>query len=300
MQGKETKQSSQYQLSFTLPFSALEGFENALEDEDRALISSEIQEGDEKGLWQLDVIFEQKPEEEALKNTLIKTAQMLEIAVPQYTLEPLEQKDWLKENLNSFEPVCVGQYYIYGSHIQTPPPRRKLSLKIDAATAFGSGEHFTTKGCLMAMEELSKLYRPKRILDMGCGSGILALSAALTFKTNILACDIDEESVRVTKQNAKNNGLSRYVRAVSGNGYKPMIVRSRAPYDLVLSNILARPLTLMAKDLAAVLSPYGFGVLSGLLTTQESWVINAHKNVGLHLKKRYRLNGWSTLIVSKM
>lgn len=155
------------------------------------------------------------------------------ISLPAYRLTELAQRDWLKENLISFAPVSVGRYYIYGSHIQDPPPKTKLSLKIDAATAFGSGEHFTTKGCLMAMEEISRFKRPKNILDMGCGSGILGLAAALTFRTNVMAADIDPESVRVTKENAKINRLSRYITARAGNGYKPMIIRSKAPYDLV-------------------------------------------------------------------
>ena len=151
----------------------------------------------------------------------------------------------------------------------------------------------------MAMEEISHFRRPKNILDMGCGSGILGLAAALTFKTNVMAADIDPESVRVTKQNAKNNHLARYITARAGNGYKPVIIRSKAPYDLVFSNILARPLTLMAKDLASVLAPDGLAVLSGLLNRQEEWVLSAHRRVGLHLKKRYRLEGGSTLIVGR-
>ena len=108
--------------------------------------------------------------------------------------------------------------------------------------------------------------------------------------------EIDPESVRVTKENAKINHLSRYITARAGNGYKPMIIRSKAPYDLVFSNILARPLTLMAKDLSSVLAPDGLAVLSGLLCRQEAWVL---RRVGLQLKKRYRLEGWSTLIVGR-
>lgn len=295
----DTQPASNWQISFTLPADAVPFFERALDGGDTALLASEIETGADKGKWKLDAIFENRPDEALLDASLSLAATAAGVKLPAYRLTELAQRDWLRESLISFTPVSVGRYYIYGSHIKEPPPKTKLSLKIDAATAFGSGEHFTTKGCLMAMEEISRFKRPRKILDMGCGSGILGLAAALTFHTNIVAADIDPESVRVTKENAKINHLSRYITAYAGNGYKPLIIRSKAPYDLVFSNILARPLTLMAKDLASVLAPDGLAVLSGMLYRQEAWVLDAHRRVGLNLKKRYRLEGWSTLIVGR-
>ncbi len=295
----DTKPASNWQISFILPAQAVPFFERALDAPDTALLASEIESGENKGKWKLDAIFQNHPDENLLNTSLTLAAMAAKTDLPDYKLSELAQKDWLKENLISFAPVSVGRYYIYGSHIQTPPPKTKLSLKIDAATAFGSGEHFTTKGCLMAMQEISRFKKVRNILDMGCGSGILALAAAKTFRTNVLAADIDPESVRVTKENAKTNHLARYITACAGNGYKPVIVRSKAPYDLVFSNILARPLTLMAKDLSSVLAADGLAVLSGLLCRQEAWVLDAHRRVGLHLKKRYRLQGWSTLIIGR-
>lgn len=294
-----TEPASNWQISFILSPDAVPFFERALDADNTALLASEIETGADKGKWKLDAIFQDRPDESLLKASLCLAATAAGIELPNYQLTELAQRDWLKENLISFAPVSVGRYYIYGSHIQEPPPKTKLSLKIDAATAFGSGEHFTTKGCLTALEEISRFKRPRNILDMGCGSGILGLAAALTFKTNVMAADIDPESVRVTKENAKINHLARYMTVQAGNGYKPMIIRSKAPYDLVFSNILARPLTLMAKDLASVLAPDGLAVLSGLLYRQEAWVLDAHRRVGLQLKKRYRLEGWSTLIVGR-
>ena len=294
-----TEPASNWQISFILSADAVPFFERALDADNTALLASEIETGADKGKWKLDAIFQDRPDESLLKASLCLAATAAGIELPDYQLTELAQRDWLKENLISFAPVSVGRYYIYGSHIQEPPPKTKLSLKIDAATAFGSGEHFTTKGCLTALEEISRFKRPRNILDMGCGSGILGLAAALTFKTNVMAADIDPESVRVTKENAKINHLARYMTVQAGNGYKPMIIRSKAPYDLVFSNILARPLTLMAKDLASALAPDGLAVLSGLLYRQEAWVLDAHRRVGLQLKKRYRLEGWSTLIVGR-
>lgn len=294
-----TEPASNWQISFILPPDAVPFFERALDGDNTALLASEIEIGKDKGNWHLDAIFQHKPDSARLKAALEVAGAAAGITVPAYDVTELEQKDWLTENLISFAPVDIGRYYIYGSHISEPPPMAKLSLKIDAATAFGSGEHYTTKGCLRALEEVSRFRKPTNILDMGCGSGILGLAAALTFRTNVLAVDIDPESVRVTLQNAKTNKLSRYITAYAGNGYKPGFVRNSAPYDLVFSNILARPLTLMAGDLAKNLAPDGLAILSGLLYRQEAWVLSAHRRVGLNLKKRYRLEGWSTLVVGR-
>lgn len=295
----KTEPASNWQISMIVPPDAMPYFERALDGDDVALLASEIETGKDKGNWKLEAVWQNKPDVPSLEAALAVAASVVKVDTPKYEIKELPPKNWLKENLISFKPVCVGRYYIYGSHIKEPPPKTKLSLKIDAATAFGSGEHFTTKGCLMAMEDLSRVFTPRNVLDMGCGSGILGLAAALTFRVPVFATDIDPESVRVTLQNAQNNHLARYITAWVGNGYKPAEIRRHAPYDLVFSNILARPLTLMAKDLAANLAPSGYAVLSGLLNRQENWVLSAHRRVGLQLKKRYRMEGWSALIVGR-
>lgn len=295
----KTEPASSWQISMIVPPDAMPYFERALDGDDAALLASEIETGKDKGKWKLEAVWQNKPDAPLLEAALAVAATAAGVEPPDYEIKELAPRNWLKENLISFKPVSIGRYYVYGSHIKEPPPKTKLSLKIDAATAFGSGEHFTTKGCLMAMEDLSRVFTPKNVLDMGCGSGILGLAAALTFRVPVFATDIDPESVRVTLQNAQNNHLARYITAWVGNGYKPVEIRRHAPYDLVFSNILARPLTLMAKDLAANLAPNGYAVLSGLLNRQENWVLSAHRRVGLQLKKRYRLEGWSALVVGR-
>lgn len=294
-----TEPASNWQISMILPAEAVPFYERALDADDAALLASEIETGENKGKWTLEAIYPSKPDPAPLKAALEVAAAVSGTAVPLYEVKELAPRNWLKESLISFQPVSVGRYYIYGSHITEPPPMTKLSLKIDAATAFGSGEHFTTKGCLMAMGDLARRFSPEKILDMGCGSGILGLAAALTFRKPVYATDIDPESVRVTLENARKNHVASYLRAWVGNGYKPASIRRNGPYDLVFSNILARPLTLMAKDLARNLSSGGFAILSGLLYRQEPWVLDAHRRAGLHLKKRYRLEGWSTLVVGR-
>lgn len=288
-----------FEISVIVPPDAMPFFERAFDGDDTALLANEIETGEHKGDWSLSAIYETKPDMSAVSASLEIAATCAGIPLPAVNTRVIEQKNWLKESLISFQPVAVGQYYIYGSHITDEPPSDKISLKIDAATAFGSGEHFTTKGCLTAMGDIAKKRKVSKVLDMGCGSGILGLAAAHTFHCPVFATDIDAEAVRVTKLNAKTNGVEKYMDIWQGNGYKPAKIRQNAPYDVVFSNILARPLTLMAKSLAKVLADDGLAVLSGLLENQEEWVIDAHARVGLTLRHRYRLNGWSTLIVSK-
>ncbi len=294
-----TEYSDNWYLSFILPADAVPFFERALDFGDTALLANEIEKGADAGKWRLEAIFDGKPDTAALDADLEIAATAAGIALPAYTLEQMEAHDWLRESLESFKPVEIGRFYIYGSHIKDAPPAGKTPLMIDAATAFGSGEHFTTQGCLEAFEEILKTKTPQKVLDMGCGSGILSLAAAAVLHTGVLAVDIDPESVRVTSENAVKNNLSEYIAALTGDGYQDERVKENGPYDLVFENILARPLTMMAADLAANLAADGFGILSGMLTEQESWVEEAHTAVGLTVKKRFRRDEWSTLIVGR-
>lgn len=276
-------------------------FERAFEEISDCLLAEEIEKGANKGNWLLQAVCEEEPDIVLFEACLAVAAAGADISVPFYTVNKQENKDWLTENRKLFNPVKAGRYYIYGSHITTPPPESLISLRIDAATAFGSGKHQTTKGCLLALDMLAKLhnFKPKQVLDMGCGTGILGMAAAKTFKCPVLAVDIDKESIRVTHKTAKDNGLSRFITAQVGNGYLTGLAAQERKYDLIFANILAKPLTLMANDLSRHLSNNGFAILSGLLTEQEQWVLSSHQAAGLSLKKRFRINEWSTLIVSK-
>lgn len=296
-----TEQSNNnWQLNLIVSQQAMPFFERALDgDENTALLANMIEKGKNRGKWNLQAIFQEKPDEALIQTKLEIAATMAKIDLPEYTIEEIVQKDWLRASLDSFKPVSVGNYYIYGSHIKDVPPQDKISLQIDAATAFGSGEHFTTQGCLLGLEDVSKKINIEKILDMGCGSGILGLAAAATLHKKVICADIDPESVRVTIENSQKNHLDNFIVAYDGNGYARPEIKQNGPYDLIFSNILARPLTMMAKDLSANLSDHGIAILSGLLYKQENWVISAHKRVGLKLKKRYRIEGWSTLIMGK-
>lgn len=225
-----------------------------------------------------------------------------EIDFPAYTLsiDHVPDQDWLAESYKGFQPFSVGPFFLYGSHFDGTVPQGQIGLQIDAATAFGSGEHETTKGCLMAMLDLKgRGLCPWNVLDMGTGSGILAIAAWKLWKTPILAVDIDEESIRVSQHHALINSVpkgSGKITFAAGNGFDALITQDKKPYELIIANILAGPLIEMAQDLCDCLDENGYVVLSGILNTQAGLVIDAYTKRGLTLKERRDLSEWTTLI----
>ena len=214
--------------------------------------------------------------------------------------EKLPEKDWLRHVHENFPPLQAGGFFVYGSHYEGGVPTGLTPLKIDAATAFGSGEHETTRGCLQALESLSKRHVFKNGLDMGCGSGILAIAMAKLWPVmKITAIDIDPESVIVTRRHAAMNGVEDMICTQAGDGYAAALVSQNAPYDVIAANILADPLIKMAPDLSAVLAPRGFAVLSGLLARQEGLVAAAHVAQGLTLADKISVHDWRVLVFQK-
>lgn len=210
-------------------------------------------------------------------------------------ISPVQDKDWVSEVQASFRPIRAGRFYVYGSHITDPMPHGTLPILLDAGAAFGTGEHDTTAGCLEALCLLAKSHRFSRVLDMGAGSGILGMGAAMLWQCPVLATDIDAVAAKVAAANVARNRLGQWVHCAHGNGYAAPAVNGK--YDLIIANILARPLMLMAKDLKRHLAPGGTAVLSGLLVRQERMVLMAHAMQGLRLKHRIRRGYWSTLIL---
>lgn len=292
-----------WEIKFIVPPESVPMFEMALEEIAAALLTVPLEKGPHKGDWEVQAIFETKPEEADLTRVMMFAAQTMKVPVPAYQLTAMPPKNWLKESLISFPPVELGRYYIYGSHIKTQPPEDKIALQIDAATAFGTGEHQTTQGCLTALQDIFEntqvnvIKSPQKmsVLDVGCGSGILSMAYAKTYQTRVDAVDIDPESVLVTKNSAKVNGLDKLITVWESAGYEKV----KEKYDLIFCNILARPLIDMAPQLAAHLHKGGLAILSGFLIRQERWVLKAHTDAGLSFVARYRINGWSTLVVKK-
>lgn len=215
--------------------------------------------------------------------------------------EKLPQTDWLQHVHDNFPPVTIGDFFIYGSHYEGDLPGGLIALQIDAATAFGSGEHETTRGCLEALQELrAQGVDFANALDMGCGSGILAIGLVKLWpQARVVAVDIDPESVIVTERHAGMNDCGGAIVAQAGDGYAAPIVDMRAPYDVVTANILAGPLVEMAPDLNAVLKDGGYAILSGLLKRQKDEVVAAHTALGLRLVKAVEIGDWQALVLRK-
>lgn len=278
-------------------------FEKNLSKISAAIITEKIEKGENNGLLELKSICSPKPDKNKINKILSSSAKEADIKTPEFSLEKIEPTNWLLECKTNFPPINVGRFYIHGSHITEKPPKDKIELMLDAATAFGSGEHFTTKGCLMAIDDFADYKfdnkNPTNTLDMGCGSGILAMAIAKIFpKCKTFAADIDEEAIRVTNYNIENNNVNDFIKAKVSDGYNSDFIKTNAPFDLIVANILANPLIQMAPDLKNNLAAKGIAILSGILTTQEEMVLDAHINQDLKLLKTYRLDEWSVLVIA--
>lgn len=218
------------------------------------------------------------------------------VAAPAMAVEALPELDWLAENRERFAAFRIGRFRIREPDDPSPSPPDAIELRIEAASAFGSGRHGSTEGCLRALQLFSG-GRPRRVLDVGCGSGILAIAAAKLWRVPVLASDIDPAAVAVAAANARNNGVGPLVRAIAATGYRSPAIAAAGPFDLVLCNILARPLKRLAGELARHLAPGGTAILAGLLRNDGTDVLAVHRAAGLQLLRRIDVDGWQTLVV---
>lgn len=283
-------------VAVTVPEAAVEAYENAI-----SMVCTTVgifEADEEERIWRVEGVKDVGHGEAELASALA-LAEITSGVAAALERTSTEAEGWLARTYEAFPAQEVGRRFIVrGSHLDEPPPSTRLTITLDAGMAFGSGEHGSTRGCLRALEHIA--YRkPQNILDLGCGSGILAMAAAALLHRPVLATDIDPWSVRITAENAARNRLSCLIEARLGNGWSTPEIRRRAPYDLVFANILARPLCLMAKDLAAHLAPGGTAILAGLLNTQANMVLAAHRRCGLVLERRLREGDWSTLVLRK-
>jgi len=247
------------------------------------------------GRWQLAVYFREPPDEAAVRALVQLSAG--DDAAAALTFEPLAETDWVAESLAGLRPVHAGRFLVHGAHDRDGVPTNALRIEIEAALAFGTGHHGTTRGCLLALDELAKRHRFRNVLDIGTGSGVLAIAAAKRLRAPVTAGDIDWRAVAAARGNARLNGVAPYISTVHAAGAGARAVTRNAPYDLIFANILLGPLTRLAVPIRRLASPRAHIVLSGLLPAHANAVLAIYRAQGLVLERRLLLEGWVSLIL---
>jgi len=250
------------------------------------------------GRWDVTVHFAEPPDQPLVREFVTKAAGA-DIAEG-IAFDTVEGKDWVKASLEDLVPVPAGRFIVHGQHDRERIAPNKLGIEIEAALAFGTGHHGTTRGCLLLLDHVLKAWRPRRVLDLGTGTGVLAIAAAKALHEKVLASDIDPPSVQVARENARLNVAGHLVQAIRATGFSAPQFVAAAPFDLVLANILANPLRQLAGPMARHLAPSAQVILSGLLTHQAPAVIAAYRARGLVPVRHLHIEGWSSLLLRKV
>jgi ribosomal protein L11 methyltransferase len=247
------------------------------------------------GRWNITVHFADPPDQASVRELVGLAAG--EAAARDIAFDTVEAKDWVKATLEALVPVPAGRFLVHGQHDRLRVPPNKIGIEIEAALAFGTGHHGTTRGCLLLLDQVLKAYQPRRVLDLGTGTGVLAIAAARALHGAVLASDIDPASVRVARDNARLNRTGDLVQIICATGFSAPQFAQHGPFDLVLANILANPLRQMAGTMARHLAPQALVILSGLLTPQVAAVIAAYRARGVVPLRHLRIEGWSSLLL---
>ncbi len=249
---------------------------------------------DGSGTWDVSAYFEEKPDVAGL--ALIASLN----SAPDFIVAPVENVDWVAQVRSELTPVRAGRFMVYGSHDRENVPSHLIGLEIEAAQAFGTGHHETTRGCLKALDGLVKRGAwPRNVADIGGGTGVLAMAAARVFSCPIIASDIDPVATETARENIRANRLGDRVTCVTAPGFNHPLLRQSGPYDLILSNILARPLKRLAKDMYGHTAPGGRVVLSGILARQVRSVESVYRSVGFGRDSIAFDGEWSVLVLAK-
>jgi ribosomal protein L11 methyltransferase len=249
------------------------------------------------GPWVVEVYFGAPPDEANVRDLIAAVAGA--DAADAASFGRIYQRDWVASSLEGLKPVRAGRFVVHGSHARGVARSNEIAIEIDAALAFGTGHHGTTRGCLLMLDRIARRRRPSAILDVGTGSGVLAIAAACLFKRHIYAGDIDPLSVAAAALNARLNGAVGFVRPVQSRGADHNELRRGAPYDLVFANILARPLRGLAPAISGLTKPGADIVLSGLIGPDVAGVVAAYGAQGISLAERINLDGWATLLMRR-
>jgi ribosomal protein L11 methyltransferase len=249
------------------------------------------------GNWAVEIYFERPPDHDAVRALLRDLAG--DAASERVAFTTVAARDWVAQSLAELAPVPAGRFVIHGAHDRRRIPPNRTGIEIEAALAFGTGHHGTTRGCLMALDRLIDRRRPRRILDVGCGTGVLAIAAARATRQPVQAGDIDQVSVGVARDNVRLNHVGAFVRVVRANGIASREMRAGAPYDLVFANILLGPVRQLATSIRRITAAGARVVVSGLLSAQGTAALAAYRARGFVLERRIVLDGWVTLVLRR-
>ena len=267
-----------------------------MEREDLAFTAS-AHEDVETGEWVFEATVESPANVEAF-NTLAREVLGGDV---DFVIEAIDPEiNWVAKSLEGLQPVTAGGFYIYGSHETAPVPEGLIGLRIDAAQAFGTGHHETTTGCLEAIDRVLERAKPVNVIDIGTGTGVLAIAIAKKTGLKVLATDIDPIAVTTTVENARDNDVAELIEGVVAEGLDSDVITAKAPYDLILANILAGPLMGLAPGMSRIAQPGASIILSGILETQAQAVIAAYAENGMPLLQRLQRKEWTTLILHKL
>ncbi len=286
--------SAGFKLRLSVPAAAVEIFEAALQALGGAVVR-DVADG--RAEVPFEVYLKERPARAQVAAAL--AAAGAGIGAPRFSIEALPALDWVAESQRGLPPLRAGRFFVYASHAAEERPRSAIPIRIEAGQAFGTGHHESTRGCLLALDALSRRGRPRATLDFGCGSGILAIAMAKLWWAPVLACDIDPLAVAITQENARLNGVGPAVRAVLSDSASRRSLLCQGPYDVIAANILAAPLSAMAGDLRRVLAPGGSLILSGLLRSQDRAVLARYRARHLRLKRRLVLGDCVTLVLKR-
>ena len=284
------------QLSVSLSKEQAYALVDAVSERDDLALTASAHENEETGEWIFEATCDSPPDLESFS----ELARQVLGGNVDFSVERIDPEvNWVAKSLEGLAPVTAGGFYVYGSHETGPVPEGLTPMKIDAAQAFGTGHHETTTGCLEAIAAVLETRSPSAMIDVGTGTGVLAIALAKRTGKTVLATDIDPIAVRTTDENARDNGVGELIDTLEATGLDHPGIAARAPYDLVVANILAGPLTELAPGMGVIAQAGGLAILSGILNTQADGVIGAYEKAGFVLRDHLKRRDWTTLVLEK-